>query len=248
MRYASIRFDDVCPTMKRDSFNMLYNSLKDVGVMPLLGVVPDNQDPKLKIDSECSDFWANVKKMQEEGCSIAMHGTYHVYCTNKSGILKFSKKSEYSGLSYEEQYNKLKEGKDILLSKGIKTDIFMSPSHSYDKNTIRAAYDLGFKIFTDGYSKYPYIYEKVLFIPCRSWGVTDKSGVDTICVHPNTLTENDLNNLSNSVFLRGLVSFNELVKISLLNIKPYHPFMDSIKTWLFVLKNKILAFSKRISK
>jgi predicted deacetylase len=59
-------------------------------------------------------------------------------------------------------------GKELLRKKELATDIFMAPAHSYDKNTIKALGQLGFRYVTDGYSLFPYIIGSLKFIPCQS--------------------------------------------------------------------------------
>ena len=59
--------------------------------------------------------------------------------------------SEFAGLGFEQQFAMLEKGKAILESHGIKTDIFMAPAHSYDRNTLNALQKLGFTKMTDGF-------------------------------------------------------------------------------------------------
>ena len=55
-------------------------------------------------------------------------------------------------------------------SHGIRTNIFFAPSHSYDKNTLKALYNCGFRIISDGKSKKALLREGILCLPCRSAG------------------------------------------------------------------------------
>ena len=132
MRKILVRFDDICPTMDWSQWNRAMKILKLYHVKPLIGVIPDCQDPDLLIDPPQRDFWDYLKSLQADGFAIAMHGYLHVYDTAVRGIVNDTFRSEFAGHSYEEQYEKIRKGKEILASHGIQTDIFFAPAHSYD--------------------------------------------------------------------------------------------------------------------
>ena len=115
-------------------------------------------------------FWDYLKALQADGFAIAMHGYLHLYDTNAQGIVNGTSLSEFAGHSYEEQYEKIRKGKEILASHGIQTDIFFAPAHSYDENTLRALSANGFKYVSDGKSSKPFVREGIICIPCRSGG------------------------------------------------------------------------------
>lgn len=240
-RCYSVRFDDVCPTMERDKFNAICEILEQKGAYPLLGVVPKNVDHKLIKVEEDANFWEEMKILQQKGYAIAQHGTYHEYCTKHGGILNINKKSEFAGLSYEDQYEKLKKGKEILTSHGIETDIFMAPAHSYDKNTIKAAKALGFKYFTDGYTNYPYKIKGVIFIPCRTILFDEKHKFDTCCIHANTLSDSFFNRFMKDFNTKELMSFNKMIECSKEKLKIRNVFIEKMrifKIYLSRMKNR----------
>ena len=171
MKQILIRFDDICPTMNWEQWDRAESLLNKFNVKPLIGVIPDCKDPDLMIDDARPDFWEWVRNKQEEGYAIAMHGVNHVFCSPHHGILNYRMNSEFAGLSYEEQLHKIKQGREILESHGVKTDIFFAPGHSYDNNTLKALYACGFKYISDGKSAKPYTSYGVTCIPCRSGGV-----------------------------------------------------------------------------
>lgn len=190
-----IRLDDITPDMNWDRFYQAKEIFDRYQIAPLIGVVPDNQDETLHKEEGKEAFWNTVRKLQEKGWAVAQHGTYHCYKTEDSGILGINPFSEFAGLAYEEQLNKLQDGKRILEQNGIETDIFMAPGHTYDKNTLKALYDSGFRVITDGLFHKPYYEEKILFIPCRLRGFKKPSGVDTICLHTNLMSKQDMDKL-----------------------------------------------------
>lgn len=189
------RMDDITPTMNWKRFWQYINLFKKYNVKPLLGVVPDNRDPKLMLEESNPDFWEILRKLQSEGSvEICQHGFQHKYVTSEGGILGpkfgFKAQSEFAGLSYEEQYNKIKAGKDILEGQGIYTHTWMAPSHSFDANTLKALSNLGFKAITDGIALYPYKHNNMVFVPQQFWEPNRVlAGVVTVCLHTDTVRE-----------------------------------------------------------
>lgn len=169
-RAILIRFDDICPTMDWNQWNRAVKVLERYHVKPLIGVIPDCQDPELQINEPYSDFWQYIKKLQCKGYTVAMHGYLHKYDSAKHGIVNVTPHSEFAGHTYEEQYQKIKRGKAYLECHGIFTDVFFAPAHSYDENTLKALAANGFKYVSDGASSKPFVREGVLCIPCRSGG------------------------------------------------------------------------------
>ena len=195
MSVFMIRFDDITPDMNWSKFNQGIELLKKYDIKPLLGIVPDNKDENLSIDNYCDEFFDIMVEYQKEGYIFAQHGYTHIYETVDSGVLGINNFSEFAGLSYEIQNNKIQNGKKILEEKGIKSNIFMAPGHSFDLNTIKALRENGFDYITDGMSDRVYIRNEMTFIPCtlRSWNKL--SGVDTICIHTNVMNDNSFRNL-----------------------------------------------------
>lgn len=171
MKEILIRFDDICPTMDWNQWNRAMELLEKHHVKPLIGVIPDCKDPDLTIDPPKKDFWEYLKNLQSKGFAIAMHGYIHVYDTKVRGIVNETFHSEFAGHSYEEQYDKIKKGKEILLSHGIETDIFFAPAHSYDEITLKALSANGFKYVVDGKTSKPVERYGVVCIPCMSGGI-----------------------------------------------------------------------------
>lgn len=183
------RMDDVCPTMDIEKFAAFERIFQKYKVKPLIGIVPDNKDPNLRVSSNNdTNFWKRtIELVNRHGWEVAQHGYQHVYLTKSGGILNLNHKSETSGLPYEEQLEILKKGQNILDSKGLHTDIYMAPSHSYDQNTLKALNTLKFNYITDGYSLYPYLYKNLTFVPCQMANPRKMLfGVYTFCIHANT--------------------------------------------------------------
>lgn len=171
MKKILVRFDDICPTMNFHQFQIAMEQMDKYGVKPLIGVIPDCQDPDLQIEEPHEDFWELVKELQAKGNTVAMHGSVHVFDNHARGMVVSRWDSEFAGHPYDIQVEKIRKGKEKLESHGIHTDIFFAPGHSYDKNTLRALAACGFKYISDGKSAKPYTSYGVTCIPCRSGGV-----------------------------------------------------------------------------
>lgn len=193
-RKILIRFDDICPTMNWEQWERAKQMLDEAGVTALLGVVPDNTDPDLMIDAPRQDFWEYIKGLQAQGYAIAMHGFHHQFELKADGIVTRNKISEFAGLPYEVQLDKIRKGKDILNGHGIETDVFFAPAHSYDDNTLRALAACGFKYVSDGFSSKPYLRQGITLLPCRSGGIPrlhKNDGYITAVIHAHEWTRSD---------------------------------------------------------
>lgn len=198
----AVRLDDITPDMDWQRFFKFKALLDKYQVKPLIGIVPDNQDESLKGTKEGApdDFYAYIKELKGQGWQIAMHGFRHIYTTKKGGIFPLNNFSEFAGLSYEQQKIMLEEGKKLLKEKGIETDIFMAPAHSYDQNTLKALRATGFNRLTDGFGKKPYKWEGLIFYPIsfqlsRTLGKSNPSMEDacsTMVIHTGTIKEEEL--------------------------------------------------------
>lgn len=171
MKRILLRIDDICPTMNFHQFQIAMGMMDRYNVKPLLGVVPDCQDPDLQIEPVHADFWDFVKALQDKGYTIAMHGYIHRFDNHARGIVVQRWDSEFAGHPYEVQLEKIRKGKEVLESHGIHTDIFFAPGHSYDENTLRALAACGFKYMSDGLSSKPYSWHGITCIPARSAGM-----------------------------------------------------------------------------
>jgi len=190
-----IRIDDVCPYMDLAKFEKYIHAMKEFGVKPLLGIIPLCEDESINY-GQIEDFWSMMRQMQDDGYPIAMHGVNHVYCTQVKGLVCDRKMSEFSSLSFEMQREKLMRGKAAIEKEGIYTDTFMAPGHSYDRNTLRALKDIGFKYITDGRSKKPYMLDGIKCIPAMAaWRLHFGGGVLTICLHPSSDTKKNFDSV-----------------------------------------------------
>ena len=215
----AVRMDDITCDMDWKSFYAMKEILDEAGIHPLLGVVPDNQDPLLQCNAAHEDFWVYIAELQNQGWSIAMHGYKHLYETKQGGMFPLNHFSEFAGLAYEEQSEKIRQGKEILLSHGIHTDIFMAPGHSYDKNTVSALKENGFQYITDGFGYRPYRYLGMTFLPIAfhsMHSIQKKNKLMTTLVYHTNHTKQEQFEQINQLFRNQkhqLVSYSELLKL-----------------------------------
>ncbi len=209
----TIRMDDITPDMDWAKFNRFKAILDKHDIKPLIGVVPDNKDTKLQIDAPREDFWEYIKKLQQKGWVVAMHGLTHVYSTREPGIFPIGDKSEFAGHPYDKQDEMIREGKRILKGHGIITDFFMAPSHSYDRNTLKALRKNGFLKVTDGFGKRPYEMDGLIFYPIsvsrRDTLKSKEDGISTFVFHANTMSDRDFDYLEALFDRAEVVSFDE---------------------------------------
>ena len=162
-----IRMDDIAENMNwtlMDKCELLFDKYE---IKPLLGVIPINQDPELLQFPKNSSFWEKVKYWKNKGWEVTMHGCNHLYTqkSDKKDIFNYGGNSEFYGLDYSSQLNKIQIGLQEFKKRNINVRSFFAPNHIYDKNTLKALKDSNIKIIIDGYGLFPYYKNEILFIP-----------------------------------------------------------------------------------
>lgn len=192
-----IRLDDACPTMNWKKWNRMFDLLDKYDINPIVAVIPNNQDNKLKIDPPNSDFWETVKTWQQKGYQIAMHGYDHVYISEKKGLVPLNSRSEFAGVEKSKQEEKIKKSWEIFVKNGITPNIWVAPAHSFDKNTLLCLKKhTDINIISDGVALEPFNKYGFLWAPQQLWKPKQKSyGIWTICYHPNTMNDENFNQL-----------------------------------------------------
>lgn len=234
-----LRLDDACPTMDKKKWQKIENICDKYNIKPIVAVIPNNEDDLMKIDEYDTNFWNKVRNWQNKGWHIALHGYDHVYITPESGFLPFNKQSEFAGLSYESQEEKIKAGWKILQKEKIKCNIWVAPSHTFDKNTLTALEKVtNIKIISDGIALFPFKKHDFNWIPQQLWKFRKMPiGVWTACFHPNEITEIEILNLEN--FIKN--NYQDFINIDILTYKNI-----SILNYLFNITYLILFKIKRI--
>jgi len=93
---------------------------------------------------------------------IALHGYSH-----KTNGLRERGKSEFAGLAYEDQLQKIQEGKKSLEAQlGLTISVFVPPWNSYDGNTLRALEATQFRCLSASRSGWADSSTALIFLPC----------------------------------------------------------------------------------
>lgn len=210
------RLDDIAENMDWGKFLLLKELFIKHDIKPIIGVIPNNEDPELLSFPKCPfDFWEEIRSLQKLGWSIALHGFSHKYITRDSGIFGINKKSEFAGLSYDLQNEKVRKGKLIFEQNGLKIDAFMAPAHSLDHTTLEVLVNNNIKTITNGFCLYPYYYKEIFFVP-QLFATPRKMpfGVYTWCLHPNTMDEDSIQRLEEFIKANkeNIISFDDAKK------------------------------------
>ena len=162
-----VRMDDIAETMNWVLMDKCEKLFDKFSVKPLLGIIPINKDPELLKFPKNSRFWERVESWKNKGWEITMHGCNHLYTqkSDKNDIFNYGGNSEFYGLDYSMQLNKIKTGLEEFKKREIKVRSFFAPNHIYDSNTLKALKDSDIKIIIDGYGLFPYYKNEILFIP-----------------------------------------------------------------------------------
>lgn len=191
-----IRLDDASEYENKKNWLKIEKILDKYNIKPIVGIIPQNKDTTMKeVYEKDSSFWKKVKVWQDKGWIISMHGFEHLYITTNGGINPVQKRSEFAGLSKEQQCKKIKDGYNILRSKGIKPTVFFAPSHTFDQNTICALKDeTPIRIISDTIANDIYFANDIYYIPVQSGKVRNLPfKTCTFCYHPNEMNETDFN-------------------------------------------------------
>lgn len=210
-----IRFDDLCPTMNWAVWDQIEPILVDLGVQPLVAVIPDNHDPTLKIEPARPDFWERVRQWQSLGWSIGLHGYQHRYVTKDAGIVGVNQFSEFAGLPEQEQEQKLRAALEIFRRERVTPDVWVAPGHSFDAATLRVLGRLGIRTVSDGFYFRPTLDEGgMTWVPQQLWRFRRLPfGVWTVCIHHNVWTDSDIQRFRLEVALhrRKIVGLGEVL-------------------------------------
>ena len=186
-----IRLDDACEKMDVEKWDRMEKLLDKYKVKPLVGVIPHCEDPMMDKYEFDAEFWKKVEIWKNKGWTIAMHGYNHVYGTPCGGMNPVNKRSEFAGLSYEDQAEKIERGWEILNGNGFHPEVFFAPSHTFDENTLKALKNkTTIRVISDTIASDVYKKDDFWFIPQQS-GSVRKLPLKTVtfCYHPNTMTD-----------------------------------------------------------
>lgn len=236
MRKYIIRLDDASEYMDVEKWNRVECLLKKYDIKPIVGIIPDNQDPELVSKYKKSNFfWDKVKEWQNARWTIALHGCTHEFCTECGGINPVNLRSEFAGVTLDKQKEKIRRGYMILKSHDIVPEIFFAPAHTFDENTLKAIEEeTDIRVISDTIANDVYYSKPFYFIPQQSGRVRNLPfKITTFCYHPNNLDENEFSELD--YFLRK--NRNRFIHYSKSCLKRRNiSYIDKIYSWLYFIR------------
>lgn len=237
-----IRLDDACPTMDAKKWQRIEIILDAAGIRPMVGIIPHNEDPQTTSNPYDEEFWVKAHNWEKKGWAIALHGYNHVCITNDGmkGMNPMWRRSEFAGLDYNKQYQKIMDGYIILKEHGIEPKYFFAPSHTFDENTLEALKACTpIRIISDTIVTKPYRKGDFAFIPqlgghCTAMPI---SGIWTFCLHPNVMSDAQFKAVENffDVHKDRFISFADL---DLVNLKSKDLF-SRLLSWVYFTSRKI---------
>ena len=192
-----IRLDDAAYRRDIEKWNKIEEILSRYDVKPIIGIIPNCKDPDFEIFDEDENFINRIHKWKDKGWEIAMHGNEHIFETNEEGINPINKRSEFAGVSLDEQRKKIREGINFFKNIDISPTIFFAPAHTFDENTLNALkLETDIRIISDTIANDIYYEDEFYFIPSQS-GCVRKLPFKTVtfCYHPNNMTDEDFEKL-----------------------------------------------------
>jgi predicted deacetylase len=210
--------------MDREKWQLMEDILDKYAIKPLVGIIPANADPETIIDADDSFFWEKAQNWSQKRWTIALHGYNHVCTTETGGLNPVHKRSEFAGLPYKEQCQKIRDGYALLKEKGLDVKWFFAPSHTFDKNTLKAIKEsTPIRYISDMIATSPYLYGGFTFVPCQMGVLREMpiSGYWCACYHPNIMKDEEFEALESFIknHKEDFISFEELPEAGSKSVK-----------------------------
>ena len=119
-----------------------------------------------------------------------MHGYTHLmHATQEPPLLPFYRRSEFAGLTLEEQGAKIRASWLRFVANGVEPEVWVAPAHSFDLLTLQALRrETPIRMISDGVAWDTYHEHDFNWIPQQLWSLAERpSGLWTVCLHPNTM-------------------------------------------------------------
>lgn len=198
-----LRLDDACPTMDHGKWQSVEQLLLSHGIRPIVAIVPANEDPGLVRAAADSSFWQRARSWARAGWVVALHGYSHALRGSAKGLVPIKGLSEFVALPLEEQRRRIREGVKVLEANGLTAEAWVAPVHGFDMITLQALrLESEIRLISDGFARRAYLREDFVWLPQQLWKPRSmKSGLWTICLHPNEMADNAISALDE--FLSG---------------------------------------------
>jgi predicted deacetylase len=200
-----LRIDDLCPTVSAEPWLQIRQLIEAFNLKPILAVVPENWDADLEVSPPDPFFWEQMRTLESAGAVIGLHGYRHICVNLGRSILGLSRASEFAGAAAEMQRTWIRVGLHILRGHGLSPRIWVAPRHGFDAQTLAALRAEEIHLLSDGFARVPFVRNGITWIPQQLWSPVEKNcGLWTICVHPNTINDGEIDRLR--AFLRAHAS------------------------------------------
>lgn len=234
-----IRFDDICPTMNWGVWDRIETLLDLHGIKPIVAVVPDNQDAKLHAQQPNDAFWSRVRRWQDKGWTIGLHGHRHVYDTQDAGIVGLNAYSEFAGHARERQVRKLEAALDIMGRENVRPKLWAAPAHSFDAVTLDILKEHGLCVVSDGMYLRP-VKDRtgIVWIPQQTWRFRSMPfGTWTVCCHHSLWGAGDIERFEDDLrrYREKIVAVDDILGAGVIADR---------RTWDVVLSKIMLAAMK----
>jgi predicted deacetylase len=187
--------------MRQGQWGRLLPLIEELGIRPILAIVPDNQDRELLQMPADPAFWTGMRSLEASGATIALHGFRHLCRNVGKSLVPLHERSEFAGVDEHTQRQWIRTGLTMLRARGLNPKIWVAPRHGFDRATLRALGAEGIKVLSDGLTRIPFRRGGLTWIPQQLWGPVDKRrGLWTICMHCNSARSTDVDALA--AFLR----------------------------------------------
>jgi predicted deacetylase len=185
-----VRLDDACPWMDRDRWGRLEALFDNLGVQPLVAVIPECRDPEVKPFPEDPGFWDTVRRWQAKGWSLALHGHTHELGPCGPSLVPLNRYTEFAGRPEAEQRAKIRAGWQTMAAQGVEPTYWVAPAHTFDATTLKVlSEETSLRWVSDGLSNRPFVRHGFRWVPQQLWRPRNcPAGVWTLCLHPNDVT------------------------------------------------------------
>lgn len=229
-----MRLDDACEKWNKANWIRMEKLLDYYGIQPLVGIIPHCEDEMMNKYQVDEEFWSIVDKWIKKKWIIAMHGYDHVYLTQCGGINPVNKRSEFAGVPFHIQREKILKGIKIFEKHRLKPKVFFAPSHTFDNNTVLALKESSdIRIISDTIANKPYSDDGFTFVPQQS-GKVRRIPLHTVtfCYHPNVMNETAFEELE--MFLKKYSS--KFIQFPLIAVQRKKNYLDVILEKIYFIR------------
>ena len=142
---------------------------------------------------------------------------HHIYDseTKKKDYFNYGGSSEFYGHTFDEQFERLKNGLKKFKNENINVRSFFAPNHTYDENTFLALKKLGIKNIIDGYGLFPYVENGINFTPQLFYeNIMLPFGIQSTQIHLNFWNDEDFNKFEKFVekHVKKIKNYDQVLK------------------------------------